>query len=136
MGGRWHIDTALYDRELPMVTALRCLTLRKGPDLTVRWDGGTGTTKNTPPGATAYISGTSALARLSDEQRATAENSVVEYAPFAFKWMSTAHSTRLGHTLETEGLKMPFDQLGEIEEEKIKRYPMIWANPKRGEKCE
>jgi hypothetical protein len=89
-----------------------------------------------PPGATAYVAGSRALACLTDEQRAIAENSFIEYAPYAFKWMSTAHSTRLGHTIETEGLEMPMEKLGPVDEKKIKKYPMIWTNPKTGERCE
>lgn len=49
--------------------------------------------------------------------------------------MSTAHSTQLGHTLVTEGLEIPIEELG-FDEIKLKRYPMIWTNPQTGEKCE
>lgn len=92
------------------------------------------------PGATAYISGSSALARLTPEQRNIAMNSYIEYAPHCFKWMSTAHSTRLGHSIETEGLEMSWEDLekstgAKIEDAKRKSYPMVWTNPKTGELC-
>jgi hypothetical protein len=43
--------------------------------------------------------------------------------------MSTAHSTRLGHTLETEGLEKPLDKLKPWTPAKICTYPMVWQNP-------
>ena len=86
------------------------------------------------PGATAFIAGSTALRILDDELKQTVLNSRIEYAPHAFKWMSKAHSTRLGHSLETEGLELPAEQLPPIEESKICVYPMVWTNPKTGEK--
>jgi len=131
---QWHWDGALYDISPPRVGCLLCVRIPKGPDCTVRWDDGTGTTMKVKPGSTAYISGARALACLTPEQRTIAFNSSIEYAPYAFKWMSTTHSTRLGHTLETEGLEMSPEQLGPIDPSKIKTYPMVWTNPKTGEK--
>jgi hypothetical protein len=49
--------------------------------------------------------------------------------------MSTAHSTQLGHSLVTEGLEVPLEDLG-YEEHKLKKYPMIWPNPLTGQRCE
>jgi hypothetical protein len=49
--------------------------------------------------------------------------------------MSTARSTRLGHLLETEGKEMPLEKLSAWEKEKICTYPMVWTNPKTGEKA-
>jgi hypothetical protein len=60
-------------------------------------------------------------------------NSSILYAPKPFKWMSTAHSAQLGHTLVTEGLEIPIEEL-DWDESKLKRYPMIWTNPQTGEK--
>jgi xanthine dioxygenase len=79
------------------------------------------------------IAGSRALELVPDDLKDTVENSSILYAPRAFKWMSTAHSTRLGHTLETEGLEVPLDQL-DWEESKLKRYPMVWTNPVTGER--
>jgi len=82
------------------------------------------------------VAGSRALALLSPELRAIAYNSKIEYAPHCFEWMSTAHSTRLGHMIETEGLEKPLDQLKPWVKEKVCIYPMVWKNPKTGEDCE
>lgn len=47
--------------------------------------------------------------------------------------MSTAYSTRLGHTLETEGLETPLDKLNPWMKEDVCTYPMVWENPVTGE---
>ncbi|KAF2026261.1 Clavaminate synthase-like protein [Setomelanomma holmii] len=59
---------------------------------------------------------------------------MVAGTPHAFVWMSTAHSTRLGHLIETEGLEKPLDNLPKWEKSKVCMYPMVWSNPKTGEK--
>lgn len=86
------------------------------------------------PGATAMVAGSQALALLDQETRNIVLNSRIEYAPHCFKWMSTARSTRLGHLLETEGKEITLDQLPPWEKGKICIYPMVWINPKTGEK--
>ena len=80
------------------------------------------------------LAGSRALDLVPDYLKATVENSNILYAPKPFKWMSTAHSTPLGHTIVTEGLEVPIDELG-YEKSKLKRYPMVWTNPQTGEKC-
>lgn len=80
------------------------------------------------------VAGSQALALLDDETRNIVVNSKIEYAPHCFQWMSTARSTRLGHLLETEGKEMPLNKLSPWEKEKICTYPMVWTNPKTGEK--
>lgn len=131
---QWHWDGSLYNIPPPRVGCLLAVKVPKGPDVTVQWDDGTGTEMKIAPGATAYVAGSRALELLDDEMRAVVSNSRIEYAPHAFKWMSTAHSTRLGHTLETEGLELPREKLPPIDESKICIYPMVWTNPKTGEK--
>jgi hypothetical protein len=86
------------------------------------------------PGATAMVAGSRALALLDEDMRKIVMNSRIEYAPHAFVWMSTAHSTRLGHLIETEGLEKPLDELPNWEKSKVCIYPMVWTNPKTGEK--
>jgi hypothetical protein len=81
------------------------------------------------------VAGSRALALVPEHLKSIVEHSSILYAPKPFKWMSTAHSTQLGHTLVTEGLEIPIAEL-EFEESKLKRYPMIWTNPQTGEKCE
>lgn len=80
------------------------------------------------------LAGSRALELVPEQLKSTVENSSILYAPKPFKWMSTAHSTPLGHTIVTEGSEVPLKDL-DYEESKLKRYPMIWTNPETGEKC-
>lgn len=130
---QWHFDGALYDIPPPRVGCLLAVCVPKGPDVHVQWGDGTGTEMKIAPGATASVAGSRALELLSPELREVAYNSEIEYAPRCFEWFSTAHSTRLGHTIETEGLEKPIDQLKPWVREKLCRYPMVWKNPVTGE---
>lgn len=47
--------------------------------------------------------------------------------------MSTAHSTRLGHSIVTEGKEKKLENLKPWDKEKICIYPMVWENPVTGE---
>ncbi|KIW04214.1 uncharacterized protein PV09_04522 [Verruconis gallopava] len=131
---QWHFDGSLYNIPPPRVGCLLAVRTPKGPDVTVRWDDGTGTEMKIAPGATAMVAGSKALELLDEETRRLVMHSRIEYAPHAFVWMSTARSTRLGHLIETEGLEKPLDQLPPWDPEKICIYPMVWTNPKTGEK--
>ncbi|KLU88281.1 hypothetical protein MAPG_07268 [Magnaporthiopsis poae ATCC 64411] len=131
---QWHFDGALYAIPPPRVGCLLAVRTPKGPDVTVRWDDGSGTEMTMAPGATAMVAGSRALALLDDETRRLLQHSRIEYAPHAFVWMSTARSTRLGHLLETEGREVPLDKLPPWDPAKVCVYPMVWTNPKTGEK--
>lgn len=130
---QWHFDGSLYKIPPPRVGCLLAVRTPKGPDVTVRWDDGTGTEMKIAPGSTAMVAGSQALDLLDDETRNLVMHSRVEYAPHAFVWMSSAHSTRLGHLIETEGLERPLDQM-KWDPKHICVYPMVWTNPKTGEK--
>lgn len=80
------------------------------------------------------LTGSSALACLPDDLRAIAMHSSILYAPKPFRWFSRAHSSQLGHLIESENLELPMEELN-YEESKLKTYPMVWTNPKTGEKC-
>ncbi|KAH7109112.1 TfdA family taurine catabolism dioxygenase TauD [Dendryphion nanum] len=131
---QWHFDGSLYAIPPPRVGCLLAVRTPKGPDVTVRWEDGKGTEMKMAPGATAMIAGSRALELLDEETRNIVTNSRIEYAPHAFVWMSTAHSTQLGHLLETEGLEKPLSQLPKWDKSKVCVYPMVWTNPKTGEK--
>ncbi|CAK7229234.1 hypothetical protein SCUCBS95973_007152 [Sporothrix curviconia] len=131
---QWHFDASLYNIPPPRVGCLLAVQTPKGPNVTVKWDDGSGTEMSIAPGATAMVAGSRALALLDDATRQTVMHSRIEYAPHAFVWMSTAHSTRLGHLIETEGLEMPLDKLPAWSQDKVCIYPMVWTNPKTGEK--
>ncbi|RDW62292.1 alpha-ketoglutarate dependent xanthine dioxygenase-2 [Coleophoma cylindrospora] len=130
---QWHFDGSLYKIPPPRVGCLLAVRTPKGPDVKVQWDDGTGTEMAIGPGSTAMVAGSRALELLSPEMRALAYHSRIEYAPHCFEWMSTAHSTRLGHTIETEGLEKPLDKLKPWSPEHICTYPMVWENPVTGE---
>lgn len=86
------------------------------------------------PGITAMVAGSRALELLTPELRGIVYNSKIEYAPHCFEWRSIAHCTRLRHSIETEGLDKPLDQLKPWTKDKICTYPMAWNNPLTGEK--
>lgn len=131
---QWHFDGSLYKIPPPRVGCLLAVRTPKGPDVTVRWDDGTGTEMSMAPGSTAMVAGSRALELLDSDTRRLVLNSRIEYAPHAFVWMSTAHSTRLGHLLETEGLEKPLDSLPPWDPQHVCVYPMVWTNPVTGEK--
>lgn len=131
---QWHFDGSLYKIPPPRVGCLLAVRTPKGPDVTVRWEDGTGTEMAIAPGATAMVAGSRALSLLDAETRRLVEHSRVEYAPHAFVWMSTARSTRLGHLLETEGAEVPLGKLPPWQPEHVCVYPMVWTNPVTGEK--
>ncbi|KAK5729512.1 hypothetical protein LTR17_011932 [Elasticomyces elasticus] len=131
---QWHFDGSLYNIPPPRVGCLLAVRTPKGPDVTVRWDDGSGSEMKIAPGATAMVAGSKALALLDEATREIVANSRIEYAPHAFKWMSTARSTRLGHLIETEGKEIPLDELPPWEKEKVCIYPMVWSNLVTGEK--
>jgi hypothetical protein len=74
----------MYDMEPPLITALRCLKLPKGPEQTIRWDDGSGKTMKTRPGLTAFYSCQQLYESLTPQQKAIADNSRVQYAPHPY----------------------------------------------------
>ncbi|EFX04661.1 alpha-ketoglutarate dependent xanthine dioxygenase [Grosmannia clavigera kw1407] len=130
---QWHFDGALYKIPPPRVGCLLAVRTPKGPDVTVRWDDGSGREMFMAPGATAMVAGSRALVLLDAETRAVVLHSRIEYAPHAFVWMSTARSSRLGHLIETEGREMPLDRLPAWDPAHVCVYPMVWTNPVTGE---
>lgn len=52
----------------------------------------------------------------------------VVYAAHPYVWMSKAKSRSNGLGLETEGLELSYDELPDVEESKIKTYPLLWKN--------
>jgi hypothetical protein len=77
------------------------------------------------PGSTAMVAGSCTLAFLDGETQQIMLNSRIEYAPHSFVWMSTAHSMRLGHSIETEGLEKPLEELPKWERSKVCIYPIV-----------
>jgi len=94
---RWHIDSSFHTRAPPIVTTLHALKVPQGPELTVRWDDGSGNEMKSElayrqvrkmstnllvhpavqAGTTAFLDGAKIYSLLSAEQKLMAENSKV-----------------------------------------------------------
>lgn len=130
---RWHLDSALYDLAPPVVTTL--LGIKVPPSnhtQIVTYDDGSGDELEVTQGATCFVSGEQAFARLSDDEKKFALASTVEYAPHPYIFISPAGATSDGLTMVLEDKEMPLDKLPAWEKEKIKTLPMVWKNPVTG----
>jgi hypothetical protein len=54
---RWHIDSAMYKLDPPLVTTLLAVKIPKGHRQICRYDDGTDATLDVPLGTTAFFSG-------------------------------------------------------------------------------
>ncbi|KAJ5785545.1 uncharacterized protein N7503_010757 [Penicillium pulvis] len=132
---RWHIDAPLYGKDPAWFTTLRCITLPKGPDLTVEWADGSGQSMKTSPGKTAYFSTSQLYTLLSPEEQVLVDHSWVEYAPYPYKWIEKCKGNANGLGLAEGGERLTDEELGEYDPTAVKKYPMIWVNPLTGEKA-
>jgi xanthine dioxygenase len=130
---RWHIDAALYDLNPPKVTTLLAVRVPKGPKQTLRYDDGTDETLEVPIGTTAFVSGYAMYDRLSEEEKEFVRTSKIQYAPHPYIWMSPCQSFSTGLGLYSDGTELPYSELPEIDESKIKIMPMVWKNPVTGQ---
>ncbi|KAH3682045.1 hypothetical protein WICPIJ_006981 [Wickerhamomyces pijperi] len=129
---RWHIDSALYDLSPPLATTLLGIHVPEHDDtLTVEYTDG-GDKLELTKGATCFVSGKEAFDRLSAEDKELALNTIVEYAPHPYIFISPAKATSDGLTMISEGKENPLDKLPEWETSKIKKLPMVWTNPVTG----
>ncbi|KAF9011250.1 Clavaminate synthase-like protein [Cyathus striatus] len=129
---RWHIDGALYEFNVPKVTALYSIKVPKGPTQTVRYDDGTGDELHVPLSTTAFASGKIMFDILPTELKSVAVRAKATYAPRPFEWIRTARGIPTGLGLETEGLEVPLNELTPWREENVKTYPFVWKNPVTG----
>lgn len=129
---RWHIDSALYGLSPPLCTTLLGIHV---PDATktqkIRYED-TGDEIEISQAGTAFFSGASAFDKLSEEDKKLALDTIVEYAPHPYIFISPARATSDGLTMVSEGKELPFDELPEWEESKVKKLPMVWTNPVTG----
>jgi xanthine dioxygenase len=130
---RWHIDSAMYERDPPIITSLLAVKVPKGRRQICRYDDGTGDELEVPLGTTAFYSGYRAYELLSPEDKELARTSMIEYNPHPYVWMSKAKARSNGLGLFTEGLELTPDQLPPVDPSKIKKYPMVWKNPVTGQ---
>ncbi|OKP13477.1 hypothetical protein PENSUB_668 [Penicillium subrubescens] len=132
---RWHIDAPLYGKDPAWFTTLRCVTLPKGPDLTVEWADGSCQTMKSSPGQTAYFSTSQLYSMLSPEEKTLVDHSWVEYAPYPYKWIEKCKGNTNGLGLAEGGEHLTEEELGEYDKTAVKKYPMVWVNPLTGEKA-
>ncbi|KAJ5997626.1 hypothetical protein N7522_009286 [Penicillium canescens] len=132
---RWHIDAPLYGKHPAWFTTLRCVTLPKGPDVTVEWADGSGRTIKSPPGQTAYFSTSQLYLMLTPEEQALVDHSWVEYAPYPYKWTERCKGNSNGLGLAEGGERLTLEELGEYDPSAVKKYPLVWVNPLTGEKA-
>ncbi|KAI9336229.1 TfdA family taurine catabolism dioxygenase TauD [Zopfochytrium polystomum] len=85
-----------------------------------------------PLGATVFVSGYAMYDGLSDQDKAFACDTLVEYAPHPYVWISGARSRPDGLGLETEGRELDEADLPPVDPSKIKRLPLCWKNPDTG----
>ncbi|KAJ5157223.1 Taurine catabolism dioxygenase TauD/TfdA [Penicillium canariense] len=88
---RWHIDSAMYDLDPPLVTSLLAVQVPKGRRQICRYDDETNTTLDVPLGTTTFFSGYRLYELLSEEEKHFVQTSQVEYAPHPYIWMSKAN---------------------------------------------
>lgn len=129
---RWHIDSAMYDLDPPLVTSLLAVKVPKGRRQICRYDDESGAYLDVPLGTTAFFSGYRLYEMLSEEEKHFVRTSKVEYAPHPYIWMSKAKSRSNGLGIISDGLELADDELPPFESSKIKVYPMAWKNPVTG----
>ncbi|KAJ5681582.1 uncharacterized protein N7477_001522 [Penicillium maclennaniae] len=129
---RWHIDSAMYNLDPPLVTSLLAVQVPQGRRQTLRYDDETNAELNVPLGTTAFFSGYHLYEMLTEEEKHFVLTSKVEYPPHPYIWMSKAKSRSNGLGIVFEGLELAMDELPPFDESKIKIYPMAWKNPVTG----
>ncbi|KAK4561460.1 hypothetical protein LTR86_004778 [Recurvomyces mirabilis] len=132
---RWHIDAPLYDREPAWFTTLRCVKKPGGDDVNVAWDDGTGYSMQCPPGLTAFFSTSQLYSMLTPEEQQIADHSWAEYWPHPYMAIEHCKGNANGLGLVNQGKEHTPEELGDYDESKIKRYPLVWVNPITGEKA-
>jgi hypothetical protein len=129
---RWHIDSAMYDLDPPLVTSLLAVQIPRGRREICRYDDRTNTILDVPLGNNAFFSGYRLYELLSKEEKRFVRTSKVEYAPHPYIWISKAKSRFNALGIVSEGLELFEAQLPPFEDDKIKIYPMAWKNPVTG----
>jgi hypothetical protein len=124
---RWHQDAGLYELAPPKMTVLYGISVPQGPHQTCRYDDGTGDELSVPLGTTVFVSGKTMFEILPHELKSFAVRSKVKFAPHCFVWMVPAKARSTGLKMETEGLKLPWDQLPSLEDPKTVVLPVVSA---------
>lgn len=130
--GAFHFDGVIYGSNPSRVTTLRCVRAPKGPDLTIRWDDGSGQTMTAKPGLTAFIDSAQMYEMLTDGEKTTADNSYWAPAPQPYVWSGTRKIRNSGLGMAPGGETVPLDKLPTWVPEKVFKFPMVWVNPVTG----
>lgn len=130
---RWHIDSAMYQLDPPLVTSLFASKVPKGRRQICLYDDGTGEELEVPLGTTAFISGYRMFDMLSEEDKEFVRTSKLEYAPHPYIWMSKAKARSNGLGLFCDDLELSESELPPYDDDKVKIYPMAWKNPVTGQ---
>ncbi|KAG9252005.1 uncharacterized protein F5Z01DRAFT_691107 [Emericellopsis atlantica] len=129
---RWHIDAALYGLAPPVATTLLAVQVPGGRRQTIRYDDGTGDELEVPLGTTAFVNGEAMYDALSEEDKAFARGTKVEYAAHPYIWMSGAKSRPTGLGLISQNKELQPEELPPVDETMIQTLPMCWKNPVTG----
>ncbi|KAM0252779.1 hypothetical protein ACHAQJ_007617 [Trichoderma viride] len=129
---RWHIDAALYGAPPPVATTILAVKLPNRRIQTIRYDDGTGDELVAPLGTIAFASGEIMYDLLSEQDKAFARSTKVEYAAHPYVWMGSAKSHPTGLGLVSEGKELDDDELPPIDSASIQILPMCWRNPVTG----
>ncbi|KAI1764360.1 Clavaminate synthase-like protein [Hypoxylon sp. FL1150] len=132
---RWHMDAALYGRDPAWFTTLRCVKRPTGPQVNIRWDGGSGYSMKAEPGLTAFVSDVQIYEMMTEGEKNMADHSWVEYAPHPYMWIGDCKGNSNGLGLVSQGKEKKLEDLGDYDPKDVKTYPMVWVNPVTGEKA-
>lgn len=129
---RWHIDAALYGLAPPVATTLLAVKVPSGRMQTLRYDDGSGDELSVPLGTTAFVNGETMFDILSEEDKAFARTTKVEYAAHPYIWMSPAKSRSTALGLVSQGKELSESELPPIDPSAIQILPLCWKNPVTG----
>jgi alpha-ketoglutarate-dependent taurine dioxygenase len=87
------------------------------------------------PGLTAFFSNVQTYDLMTEEEKAIADHSWVEYAPHPYMWISDCKGSSNGLGLEVQGKHKKIEEIPDWDPKDVKTYPMAWVNPVTGEKA-
>ncbi|KAK4699857.1 xanthine dioxygenase, partial [Phenoliferia sp. Uapishka_3] len=132
---RWHIDAPFYKNWPARVTMLWAHTMPSGEDVTVHWDDGSDLQMKAPPGRTAFVDCVALYNSLTPRQKSWVDNSLVEYAPSPYQWLTGAKAMGNGLAMFTEGKEKGLENLKDADPAFAQTIPLVWLNPVTGEKA-
>ncbi|KAM0754186.1 Clavaminate synthase-like protein [Meredithblackwellia eburnea MCA 4105] len=132
---RWHIDAPFFKNWPARVTQIYAHKMPQGEPVNVRWDDGSNLVTKSAPGRTAFFDCVALYKSLTPEQKAWVDNSLVEYAPSPYQWLTGAKAMGNGLAMFTEGKEHGLEGLSDADPRFAQTIPMVWLNPVTGEKA-